>query len=147
MQDGLPGLLGEPLAPGSLSIFGTDPMMHRRFAQEVCAEQLVRKYQIYSGGASKSTTVAWDWTTTGPEHFCDALTGAFVLASWFRLYDALSSTVDAAALGVKVAQEIVSPPLADMERDMEDAPLAPLPARLASRRKAKPKFKRGRFRK
>ena len=54
-------------------------------------------------------------------------------------------TVDAAALGVKVAQEIVAPPLEDMERDMEDAPLAPLPARLAVRRKAKPKFKRGRY--
>jgi hypothetical protein len=105
----------------------------------------VRKYQIYGGGASKSTTVAWDWNTTGPEHWCDALTGAFVMASWYRAYDALSSTVDAAALGVKVAQEIVAPPLEDMERDMEDAPLAPLPARLAVRRKVKPKFKRGRF--
>ena len=139
------GLLGMPLTPGSLSIFGSDPAEHRRFAQEICAERLVRKYQIYGGGASKSTTVAWDWNTTGPEHWCDALTGAFVMASWYRAYDALSSTVDAAALGVKVAHEIVAPPLEDMERDMEDAPLAPLPARLAVRRKVKPKFKRGRY--
>lgn len=84
--------------PGSLSIFGQDALTHTQLATEVCAEKLVRKYQAYSG---RETTTAWDWITTGPEHFCDALTGAFALASWFRAYDALSQTIDAAALGVK----------------------------------------------
>ena len=92
------GFLETPLMPGSLSIFGRDAAEHYRFAQEVCAERLVRKYQAYGG---RETTTAWDWMTTGPEHFCDALTGCFALASWFRAYDALSVTIDGAALGVK----------------------------------------------
>ena len=92
------GLLETPLMPGSLSLFGRDPLDHAQFAQEVCAEKLVRKYQAYSG---RETTTAWDWMNTGPEHFCDGVTGCFALASWFRAYDALSQTIDAAALGVK----------------------------------------------
>jgi hypothetical protein len=92
------GLLETPLMPGSLSLFGRDAAEHYRFAQEVCAERLVRKYQAYGG---RETTTAWDWMTTGPEHYCDALTGCFALASWFRAYDALSVTIDGAALGVK----------------------------------------------
>ncbi|MBO7685776.1 MAG: hypothetical protein J6V72_05300 [Kiritimatiellae bacterium] len=92
------GWLETPLMPGSLSTFGQDALTHTQLATEVCAEKLVRKYQAYSG---RETTTAWDWITTGPEHYCDALTGAFALASWFRAYDALSQTIDAAALGVK----------------------------------------------
>ena len=144
------GFLGESLTPGSLSIFGKDPVEHRRFAQEICAEHLVRKYQIHGGRASRFSNVAWDWNTTGPEHFCDAVTGAFVLASWFRAYDAKSSTVDAAALGVKAPPpEDTAPPIEDLERDMEDAPLAPLPARLAIRPKPRARlvYKKGRWRK
>lgn len=93
------GWLETPLMPGSLSIFGQDALTHTQLATEVCAEKLVRKYQAYSG---RETTTAWDWMPpTGPNHYCDALTGAFALASWFRAYDALSQTIDAAALGVK----------------------------------------------
>lgn len=87
-----------PLMPGSLSLFGRDSVAHTQFAAEICAEKLVRKYQAYGG---RETTTAWDWLNTGPEHYCDAATGAFALASWFRAYDALSQTIDAAALGVK----------------------------------------------
>lgn len=96
------GYLETPLMPGSLSLFGRDALDHAQLAQEVCAEKLVRKYQAYSG---RETTTAWDWMTTGPEHFCDALTGCFALASWFRAYDSLSQTIDAAALGVKPIEE------------------------------------------
>ena len=92
------GFLETPLMPGSLSLFGRDAAEHYLFAREVCAERLVRKYQAYGG---RETTTAWDWMTTGPEHYCDALTGSFALASWFRAYDALSQTIDGAALGVK----------------------------------------------
>ena len=141
------GFLETPLMPGSLSLFGRDAAEHYRFAQEVCAERLVRKYQAYGG---KETTTAWDWMTTGPEHFCDALTGCFALASWFRAYDALSVTIDGAALGVRpIHQDDLFDPIknsalaayngaedetegtcdtgtprteddADLERDMED---------------------------
>lgn len=96
------GFLETPLMEGSLSLFGGDAGAHFLFANEVCAEKLVRKYQAYSG---RETTTAWDWLTTGPEHFCDALTGAFALASWFRAYDALSQTIDAAALGVTIPRQ------------------------------------------
>lgn len=92
------GFLETPLMEGSLSLFGRDAGAHFQFATEVCAEKLVRKYQVYSG---RETTTAWDWMTTGPEHFCDATTGAFALASWFRAYDALSTIIDADALGVR----------------------------------------------
>ena len=97
------GFLETPLQEGSLSLFGKDAGAHFLFASEICAEKLVRKYQAYSG---RETTTAWDWLTTGPEHFCDAVTGAFALASWFRAYDALSSTIDAAALGVTVPRQV-----------------------------------------
>ena len=155
------GFLETALMPGSLSLFGTDAAEHYRFAQEIVAEKLVRKYQAYSG---RETTTAWDWMTTGPEHFCDATTGAFALASWFRAYDALSTTIDADALGVRpIHQDDLFDPIknsalaayngaedetegtgdaetpqteddADLERDMEDG-LAPDPL-------AAPKFKR-----
>jgi hypothetical protein len=91
------GFLETPLMEGSISLFGTDPAVHFAFATEICAEKLVRKYQAYGG---RETTTAWDWMTTGPEHWCDAATGCFALASWFRAYDALSSTIDPAALGI-----------------------------------------------
>lgn len=92
------GWLETPLMPGSLSLFGREALPHAAFAAEVCAERLVRKYQVYSG---RETETAWDWMNTGPEHWGDAATGAFALASWFRAYDALSRTIDAAALGVR----------------------------------------------
>jgi hypothetical protein len=92
------GFLETPLMEGSLSLFGRDAGAHFQYATEVCSEKLVRKYQAYTG---RETTTAWDWMTTGAEHFCDATTGAFALASWFRAYDALSQTIDAAVLGVK----------------------------------------------
>ena len=49
------------------------------------------------------TTMAWDWVTTGAEHFCDCLSGAFALASWFRCYAPLSATIDFSALGRRAA--------------------------------------------
>ena len=86
------GFMETPLMPGSLSIFGRNSVEHYAFAQEVCAEKLVRKYVHPTG------VLAWDWATTGAEHWCDALTGCFALASWFRCYDAVSATVDGAAM-------------------------------------------------
>lgn len=88
--------LEKPLMPGSLSIFGKKEIEHFQLASEICAEKLVRKYPVFNGN---KTTMAWDWVTTGPEHFCDCISGAFALASWFRCYDALSTTIDFSALG------------------------------------------------
>ena len=90
------GFMEVPLMPGSVSIFGRNPADHFQLANEICAEKLVRKYPVFNGN---KTTMAWDWVTTGAEHFCDCLSGAFALGSWFRCYDPLSSTIDLAALG------------------------------------------------
>lgn len=156
------GFLETALMEGSFSLYGTDAGEHFQFAAEVCAEKLVRKYQVYSG---RETTTAWDWMTTGPEHWCDSCTGCFALASWFRAYDALSQTIDAVALGVREPHQDdlfdpmknsallagngypindetegtgeTLPPLpeeGDMERDMEDG--------VARDPFAPPKFKR-----
>ena len=90
------GFLEVPLMPGSVSIFGKNPAEHFQFANEICAEKLVRKHPVFNGGR---TTMAWDWVTTGAEHYCDCLSGCFALASWFRCYDPLSATIDLSALG------------------------------------------------
>jgi hypothetical protein len=81
----LSGFLETPLMPGSVSIYGDNPSQHYEFASEVAAERLLRKYMHPSG------KLAWDWATTGENHYCDALTMAFALASWYRFYSALPS--------------------------------------------------------
>lgn len=92
------GFLAKPLMPGSLSLFGTDPTEHVQFAREICAERLLRKYQVYR---NRRMITAWDWQTTGPEHWCDATTCSIAIASWFRAYDSLADIIDPVKLGVK----------------------------------------------
>ena len=101
------GFMETPLMPGSVSIFGREAAAHFQFANEICAEKLVRKYPVFNGNR---TTMAWDWVTTGPEHFCDCLSGAFALASWFRCYDPLSSSIDGAAMGKRHFITSTTPP-------------------------------------
>ena len=151
-------LLEGPLTPGSLSIFGRDPKEHYRFAMEIVAEKLVRKYTAYVG---KELVTAWDWTTTGAEHWCDAVTCCFALASWYHAFDALSSTIDEAALGVKQPEEYngetdetegtldTSTPRTeddgDLEAAMEDGeekdPLSPIPMRRIPMQNQPPKMR------
>lgn len=85
------GFLETPLMPGSLSLFGSSAIEHFEFANEICAEKLVRRYTVDLKG--KSVT-AWDWQELGENHFCDCCTGCFALASWYRCYDNLSSIID-----------------------------------------------------
>lgn len=89
------GFLETPLMPGSLSIYGQNPVEHYEFANEVAAEKLVRKYAVETKG---KTETAWDWTVTGDNHYCDTLVGCFALASWYHCYDNLSRVVDTAAI-------------------------------------------------
>jgi hypothetical protein len=87
------GFLETPLMPGSLSLYGSSPAEHYAFANEVCAEKMIRKYVVeQKGGRSE---IAWDWQTTGENHYCDVLTGCFAIASWYHCYDALSASIDA----------------------------------------------------
>lgn len=133
--------LESPLAAGSLSLFGTDAVVHLPFAAEVCAEKLIRKYPVYHW---RGTDTAWDWQTTGPEHFCDAITGCFALASWYRCYDATSKPVDAVALGVTDAP---APDGAPPESKLEEPPLPKVKPFLARTVRIHPRFKRGKYRK
>ena len=88
------GFLETPLMPGSVSLWGNDPVKHFTFANEVAAEKLVRKYIVERKGISET---AWDWTVTGDEHFGDGLTGVIAIASWFHGYDNLSRVIDSVA--------------------------------------------------
>ena len=89
--------------PGSLSLFGDDPLRHWTFANEVCAERLVRRYVHPSG------KLAWDWVSQGANHYCDVLTGIFAMASWFRLYDALPHVLDASATKAPPSADLFDP--------------------------------------
>lgn len=95
------GFLETPLMPGSCSMFGDDPAKHWQFANEVCAERLIRRYVHPSG------KLAWEWAVQGANHFCDMLTGLFALASWFRLYDALPNVLDKSA--ARVSADLFDP--------------------------------------
>jgi hypothetical protein len=87
--------LETPLMPGSLSIYGSTASDHYDFANEICAEKLVRKYPVETRGR---TETAWDWVCTGDNHYCDVLTGCYALGSWYRCYDNLSVVIDTAAV-------------------------------------------------
>lgn len=83
------GFLETPLMPGSLSLYGRDPVAHAAFANEICAERLMRRY------FDKQSRVRWDWAKVAEDnHWGDSLTQAFALASYYRLYAALPSVVD-----------------------------------------------------
>ena len=93
-----------PLMPGSISVWGSNPLQHWEFANEICSERLIRKYVHPSG------KLAWDFSPPmGPNHFGDAGTGMFALASWFRLYDALPKVLDAAAAGKLPPADLFDP--------------------------------------
>ena len=83
------GFLETPLLPGSLSLFGIQSQPHWQFAVEVSNERLVRKYTHPSG------KTAWDWIVNGANHFGDALTNAFALASCFKCYEPLPKVLNA----------------------------------------------------
>lgn len=102
--------LETPLMPGSLSLFGNSPIEHFEFANEICAEKLIRRYTVYTKGKSET---AWDWQTLGDNHFCDCATGCFALASWYHCYDNLSAIID----GVVTAPAPVKPAAPALHQD------------------------------
>lgn len=75
-------LLAEPLQTGSLSFFGSDPKIHAKLAEEICAEELV------DTGMTDSGKNLWVWRKKSPEnHYGDVVTGCFVVAEWCRLVE------------------------------------------------------------
>ena len=119
------GFLETALMPGSISLYGDDPMRHWNFAAEICAERLIRRYVHPSG------KLAWDWAVQGPNHFCDVLTNLFALASWFRLYDALPHVLDTTAARPPPADlfdPLQNPAIAENNKLPEETPAASPPA-------------------
>ena len=65
------------------------------------------EYVIERKGVSET---AWDWSVLGDNHYCDVLTGAFAVASWYHCYDNLSRVIDAEAkTGVLKSVEKIEP--------------------------------------
>lgn len=85
--------LSEPLSPGSASLWGSDPFVHDEFAQEVCAERLVRKFVRPDG------RMEWDFVQKSKRnHFLDVAVGSYVVASWIRAFDCDERVIDRAAV-------------------------------------------------
>lgn len=80
--------LAPPLQPGSCSFYGTDTHLHYDFAEEVCNERLADK------GTGQNGTEFWIWTKCGPNHDGDVLSGCYVVAAQYRLYDATETIVE-----------------------------------------------------
>lgn len=70
-------------APGSCSMFGTDPHAHRIWADEVTYERLVRTYRD-----ERTRKAAWEWDNQrkGHNHYGDVAYGCFAVAAWKKLY-------------------------------------------------------------
>jgi hypothetical protein len=81
--------LAEPLQPGSLSLYGDDPLAHYDYAEEICAEYLADK------GIGQNGSEFWKWgrVTGAQNHWLDTLSSAFAVASWYHLYDATDDTL------------------------------------------------------
>ena len=74
--------LAEPLAPGSLSLWGRGATAHMPFAENITAEVLADK-------AIGATGTFWKWHhRPGAEnHWLDATVGCFAILAWFRFLD------------------------------------------------------------
>ena len=79
----------EPLQPGSSSFYGSSEYQHFRFAQEVCAEELVAKDDSTKYG----TVWVWKKAANRPNHFLDTCAGLLAYGSIRRVYDSISSVV------------------------------------------------------
>ncbi|MBQ8124410.1 MAG: hypothetical protein IJ173_00855 [Kiritimatiellae bacterium] len=75
--------LAGPLDPSSSSFWGDSSARHFRFAQEVCAEQLVAKDHT----AKRGTVYTWKKEATRPNHFGDTHAGLLAFASLTGAFD------------------------------------------------------------
>ena len=81
----------EPLTPGSASLYGADPYVHDEFANELCAERLVRKFVRPDG------RLEWDWAQKSKRnHWGDVASGCFVVAAWVRAFENDERIIDRA---------------------------------------------------
>jgi len=76
--------LAPALTAGASAIYGADMSEHHSFASEIVAETLADK------GVGQNGTEFWRWVKRPgtSNHYLDCFSGALMLASWLRLFDA-----------------------------------------------------------
>jgi len=81
--------LAEPLAKSSSSFYGSDPLLHVDFAQEICNEELKAKDKSTRYGA----IYHWHKDAYRPNHYGDVHAGALVFGAIRGNFDPLVSVV------------------------------------------------------
>ena len=80
--------------------------------------------------------MVWDWKVYGPNHWGDAFSNCFALASWYRLYDATAQIVDRAAR-TPLEADLFDPRInTEIQKNAAETPApweAPLPSETAQR--------------
>lgn len=74
--------LGAPMAPGSISLWGSDGSVHYDYATQITAERLAAK-AVTGRGVS---VYKWTMRPGGANHFLDATSGCLAMASWYRFW-------------------------------------------------------------
>ena len=75
--------LGVPLQPGTISLFGSNPIEHDDFASHIAAEILTDKATSSRG----LDLYKWSLRPGSINHFLDTVAGALAAASWYRFWD------------------------------------------------------------
>ena len=82
--------LAEPLTPGSSSFYGSDPLVHYQFAQEVCNEELKAKDKSTKYGS----VYLWHKEKSRPNHYGDTHAGLIAFGAIRGNFDPIVSVVN-----------------------------------------------------
>jgi len=94
---------GVPLQPGSVSLWGNDPEEHREFCTQMANEMLVDKAR-----SSKGIEIyKWVLKPGTKNHFHDALSGCFAMASWYRFWDNADVFIGVDARTISPAESVI----------------------------------------
>lgn len=74
--------LGDPLQPGTLSLWGDNPAVHNDFAAQIAAEKLADKGETANG----LTMYHWTQKPGQANHWLDTTAGALAVAGWYRFW-------------------------------------------------------------
>ncbi len=74
--------LAQPLTPGSISLFGSNPNDHLDFGNQITAERLVEK-----ASGARGELYRWTLRPGAENHWLDCMGGCLAAAAWYRLWD------------------------------------------------------------
>ncbi len=72
-------LLADPLVAGSTCLYGSRPLEHTEFAEQIAAEKLT------DYGVGQNGSVFWRWEKTGENHYGDVFTCLHMVAAYYGL--------------------------------------------------------------